>query len=364
MKVLVVSYIKRLVPGMLEWRLIRSFLRLGLDVYVWAHDYEGLDVQPIYDIQGRPAHISKECPYGEKFDLIFFASTCLPSVPLYAEWFDTPMVYVGLDAWGKGTRWDTMKSVVETFGKLYRRNFPIDFWAVSDGVAEDIREVTQLDVPVTVIEGRVPDEVFLVPEEFCVSPNRKRRNMITWVGYMMKERTYKVVWSYIVSEFKDMFLVLVDNDPFYPPDERKVIPYVNIDYLSCLRLIYQSEVVVAPYTHKSYHPYQNPLKYWETISLNTPFIVTNVEMLKDDEKCLCAMVDDEETAAEFVINSIKKVIAREVLPPFKSSQELSEWRRKHWFTAHVGTALKGVIEKWNLKIPSQLSQFLDTVQHS
>lgn len=360
MKVLVVSYTKRLPHNVLDTRLVKSLLTLGLDVVVWGHDRYKNIVSEIRNIGGRVAPVIDSPPYEEKFDLIFFVTSYLPSPLIVVDWLKVPIVYFGVDAWGKSDRWETMKYFVSSLGELYKKGFPLEFWAVSEGVAQDIKDLVQSDVPVTVIKGRVPDEVFLVPEELCVSPTRPRRNIILWIGHNMKDRTYKLVWTTILSQFSDRFLTIVDDDPYIPSADRRVVPYINLNHLSSLRLIYQSEVVVAPYTHGHYHIYQNPIKYWECLSLNTPFVVTNVEMLKGDSKCLCLMTENEETATQFVVSSIKKILTKEVNPPFTDPQTLHKWRRENWFTRLVALNIKGVLEKWNLEIPSQLSRFLDT----
>lgn len=361
MKVLVVGYTKRFTYNVLEVRLVKSLLSLGFDVVVWGHDRDKKIISEISNIGGRIAPVVDYPPFEEKFDVVFYVSSYLTSPPLNASWLDKPLIYFGVDAWGKTDMWETMKSLVSYFGKLWKGGFPVEFWAVSDGVAEDIKDLTQEDVPVTVIKGRVPDEVFLVPEDYCVSPIRPRRNMITWIGNLMEKRTYKTVWSSILSEFKDKFLTIVDPQPYFPSNDRRIVPFIKLNYLSVLRIIYQSEVVVAPYTHNQYHPHQNPIKYWECVALNTPIVITNVSMLEKDDKCLCMMVNDEETATQFVISSIKKILKGEVKPPFSDPDSLAQWRRENWFTYLVALHLKGVMEKWNLEIPSQLLQFLDTV---
>lgn len=347
MKALVYSYAGRLQLGVLDRRLPQALLNFSDSVVVWA---EGDTSSPTITnvLAGKVAEVAKRFPLLYNPDVIFFVTHSSSHTLFNLDWVNKPLIVFWADRW-KGS-WDLVVDFLQAVMRLDKLGGNIHYWAASKGGQSEIKEVTGKDA--LLIEGRVPDEVFLFPEEGLMNP--PKRDIILWIGNQLEKRTIPQVWEALLKAFPDHFLVCVDPTLDKPPiQDRRVILFKGLNYLKLLRLIAQSKVVVAPYKRDiPYARKSNPIKYWEAVALNVPCVISNIEF--SNVGCYRGVFDDDRTAVEFIVETTRKVLSGEIPPPFLDPETLHRFRVENWFSLQVARALKEVVEC------SQLSQFLDT----
>lgn len=336
MKVLNYSYSERLKLGVLDTQFAKAMLNFADEIVIWA---EGYKCTVEHSILGKKAVAVDSFPLFYDPDIVFFLTHSSEHILFNLDWADKPKVVFWADKWA-GT-WKGAANFLKSVANLGEKVGNMHYWAVSKGAQEEIKEITGRDA--LLILGRVPDEVFLFPEEHLVKPQPKR-NVILWAGNLVNKRTITAVWDALLKAFPDHFLVFADPTIEAPPvADRRAIVYKGLRHMKTLRLMGQSKVVVAPYKREiPYISVCNPVKYWEAVSLNIPVVATNAPPV--GHGMLSKVCDNDNEAAEFVVETVRKVLKGDIPPPFSDPDELRKFRQENSFTEQIRRALQGVLK--------------------